>query len=61
MTDHPERTDRLPTWRVSPDDPRDVQVWDGSAWVFDCCLRTADAAAKWVADNIAEFEEIHGR
>ena len=51
----------LPSWRVCPDDDRDVQVWDGSAWVFDCCTRTAAEAAQCVADNIAEFEEVHGR
>lgn len=47
-----------PRWRVSPDDDRNIQKWDGLAWVFDCCTMTAAQATKWVADNIAEEANV---
>ncbi len=45
-------------WRVDPyGDGRDVDLWSGEAWIFDCCTATAEDARRCVELN---YQEIRG-
>lgn len=47
---------RISAFRVSPEDDRDVEVFDGFAWLYDGSLLNARVALLWVEIHNEELE-----